>query len=85
MKKTFLMAVMTLVMSAVVSCSDDVKGPSARTWSMTVEAVMENGTEDGTRTDAIAEDIIHDFSTEDRIYVYNATKRSLLDGCLKPV
>ena len=79
------LSVATLLVITAVNCSDDEKGPSARTWSMTVEAVMENGTEDGTRTDAIAEDIIHDFSTEDRIYVYNATKRSLLDGCLKPV
>ncbi len=86
MKKSFLMVAMTLVVSAVVSCSDDeVEDPNVKTWDMTVEAVMENGTEDGTRTDATAEDIFHDFSTEDRIYIYNFTKRSLFDGNLKPV
>ena len=84
MKKSFLMAVMTLVMSAVVSCSDDEKGPSARTWSMTVEAVMENGTENGTRTDATVEDFVHPFSTGDRVYVYNTTQKSFFEGSLKP-
>ena len=81
MKKTFLMMAMTLMMSAVVSCSDDENGPSARNWDIAIEAVMEGGT----RTEATVEDIIHNFTTGDNIYVYNATKRMMLNGCLKPM
>ena len=66
---------------ALTCCSDDENGPSARNWDIAIEAVMEGGT----RTDATVEDIIHNFTTGDSIYVYNATKRTLLNGCLKPM
>ena len=81
MKKTFLMAAMTLMASAVVSCSDDEIGPNARNWDIAIEAVMEGGT----GTEASVEDINHNFTTGDDIYVYNATKRMMLNGCLKPM
>ena len=93
MKKTVLMLAMTLMMSAIVSCSDDVEIASPeeeepesaeRKWDMTVEAVMENGTENGTRTDATVEDFVHPFSTGDRVYVYNTTQKSFFEGSLKP-
>ena len=91
-KKMYLMA-MTLMMSAVVSCSGDVEiGPpeeeepesAERKWDMTIEAVMENGTASGTRTDATVEDFVHPFSTGDRVYVYNTTQKSFFEGSLKP-
>ena len=83
------MVAMTLMMSAIVSCSGDVEiGPpeeeepesAEKKWDMTIEAVMEGGT----RTEATAEDFVCFFSTEDRIYVYNVTQKSLFDGSLKP-
>ena len=76
------MSAATLLGTMVAGCSDnEVEKPSARNWDMAIEAVMEGGT----RTDATLEDIIHNFSTEDRIYVYNVTKKRLLDGSLKPL
>ena len=93
MKKKMYLMVMTLMMSAIVSCSGDVEiGPpeeeepesAERKWDMTVEAVMENGTESGTRTDATVEDFVHPFSTGDRVYVYNTTQKSFFEGSLKP-
>ena len=75
------MSAATLLGTMAVGCSDNkVEKPSARNWDVAIEAVMEGGT----RTEATIENINHDFSTEDRVYVYNATKKSLLDGCLKP-
>ena len=76
------MSAATLLGTMVAGCSDnEVEKPSARNWDMAIEAVMEGGT----RTDATLEDIIHNFSTEDRVYVYNVTKKRLLDGSLKPL
>ena len=76
------MSAASLLGTMVAGCSDnEVEKPSARNWDMAIEAVMEGGT----RTDATLEDIIHNFSTEDRIYVYNVTKKRLLDGSLKPL
>ena len=89
MKKKMYLMVMTLMMSAIVSCSDDVEIASPeeeepesaeRKWDMTVEAVMEGGT----RTAATVEDFVHPFSTGDRVYVYNTTQKSFFEGSLKP-
>ena len=75
------MSVAMLSNVALTCCSDDVEGPNVKTWDMTIEAVMEGGT----RTEATVENIIHNFTTGDNIYVYNATKRMMLNGCLKPM
>ncbi len=75
------MSVAMLSNVALTCCSDNVEGPNVKTWDMTIEAVMEGGT----RTEATVENIIHNFTTGDNIYVYNATKRMMLNGCLKPM
>lgn len=76
------MSAATLLGTMVAGCSDnEMDKPSARNWDIAVEAVIEGST----RTEATVEDIIHDFSTEDRVYVYNVTKRRLLEGSLKPL
>ena len=76
------MSAASLLVTMVAGCSDnEVDKPSARNWDIAVEAVIEGST----RTEATVEDIIHDFSTEDRVYVYNVTKKRLLEGSLKPL
>ena len=87
MKKTFLMMAMTLMMSAIVSCSDDgnneVEPPAKekQEWTMTIPAVMSGPT----RADDRQEDYLQPvFGSDDRIYVYNTTKHVLLSGSLKP-
>ncbi len=90
MKKILFLSILA---AALCSCSGDVEfgkpeeeEPESpeRKWDMTIEAVMENGTENGTRTDATVEDFVHPFSTGDRVYVYNTTQKSFFEGSLKP-
>ena len=83
MKKTFLMMAMTLMMSAIVSCSDNEVEPPAQEeqeWTMTIPAVMYGSTRATARQEGYLQPA---FGSDDRIYVYNTTKHVLL-GSLKP-